>query len=173
MFVLLWNPFIAVGLLLTSNSCTKATTTSWLGHYVIVLESSKSLPSVYLPLSRNYHISHGCCVFPSQKSTTCRLCSALVLPVHWVAQARTVSALLRMTDSIDSCWQALKHKHTHKHTATDSPSFTQRLAFQNEEGADHLYEPTVQTIILGHMDGLGGTCGFFYLLSQVSLSLIY
>lgn len=45
------------------------------------------------------------------------IAGGLVLPVLRYAQARSMYAPLEMTDSVDSCWQAL-NMHTHTHTYT-------------------------------------------------------
>lgn len=130
--------------------------------------SPLSLPSVYFSLNSNYQISHGCCAFSPARSQV----PALVLPAHLVAQARTVYAPLEMTDSIGSCWQALKHKRTHTNIATDSLSCSHRLTFQHEERADHL-QYSVQTIVLIHLDWEVPVVSVLALSSHKSVHVIY
>lgn len=86
-----------------------------------------SPPGVYHPLNGRYQ--PHCAV-----STARGPVPAQALPVHPLTRARTVHAPLEMTDSMDSCWQALNmharmhtDTHTHSTTATDSVSCTHKL----------------------------------------------
>lgn len=90
----------------------------------------------YFPSNSHHQVSRGRCAFSPVRSQA----PAPVLPVHLAARARTVYAPLEMTDSTDSGWQALKHRHTraHKYSYWQSASRTDRLTSQREERINHL-----------------------------------
>lgn len=66
--------------------------------------------SVYLPLNPYYLTACGCRGFALQQSTTCFLCAG---GAEVLVRERTETAMPKLTDSKDSCWQDLKDTHTH------------------------------------------------------------